>query len=280
VANRSTPAATTAVDAFARKSDAGAFWVLHRADIARGLKARLADPDIIHQRDSPYCGPACTIRAICKDDPDAYATAATDLYDTGVGKVKDLELKPGSELLKSPVKMNMDESDWLMLATLRDTSNAVLSPAGAVGDSLAGITVPSTILAWAKAAGYTNQESNTYLTNLSKPVWDRAKKMMAIARRSSDLKALGYHVFLLIDANMLDAATQNDWTSTYPDHWVALEGNIVAANLDDRDSAVTANIWTWGGQRGLAENAANPVSLGRFTNKFYGFVAIKRRSAS
>ena len=140
MAARSTPTATATVDAFARKTDAGAYGALHRADVASGLKARLADPDIIHQRESPYCGPACTIRAICKDDPDAYAKAATDLFDNGVGKVKDLEIKPGSELIKSAAKMKMNEADWLMLATLRDTSNAILSPAGILGGSAAGIT--------------------------------------------------------------------------------------------------------------------------------------------
>ena len=118
------------------------------------------------------------------------------------------------------------------------------------------------------------------MTNLAKPAWDRAKKMMAIARRANELKALGYHVFLLIDANMLVAATQNDWTSTWPDHWVVLEGNIGAADLDNRDSAVTGKIWTWGRQRSLAEDTTNPITLGRFTNKFYGFVAVKRPSAS
>jgi hypothetical protein len=279
VATRSTPTATAAVDAFARKTDAGAYPALHRADIARGLKARLADPDVIDQADSPLCGPACTIRAICQDDPDAYAKAAIDLYETGVGKVKDLEIKPGATLIESPAKMKMDESDWLMLATLRDSSNAVLSPAGVFGGSVAGITPPSTILAWAKAAGYSSTESNTYLANLVKPVWDRAKKMLAVAKRANELLSLGYHVFLLIDMNMLEAAKQNDWVSTYPDHWVALEEDIVADDPDDRDAAVTATIWTWGGQRGLAEHAATPVRLGRFTNKFYGFVAIKRPTA-
>lgn len=280
MATRSTSTATAAVDAFGRKLDPGIYWVLHRPNIAAGLKARLANPDLINQQDSPFCGPACTIRAICEDDPDAYAKAAIDLYESGVGKVKDLEIKPGVELIKSPVQMKMDEADWLMLATLRDSGNAVLSTAGAFGDSFAGITLPSTVQAWAKAAGYSNIESTTYVTNLVKPLWDRAKKMLAVAKRANDLLATGYHVFLLIDANMLESAKQNDWTSTYPDHWVALEEAIVAADPNDRDAAVTATIWTWGGQRGLAENSAVPVQLGRFTNKFYGFVAIKRPTAA
>src|SRR6185369_1750692 len=89
-----------------------------KLDFASGLLARIDDPNRIDQAGTPLCGPSTMIRSLATSNPDAYATAATDLYSKGTAQVGNMSVKPGSELKQAPVPHNTDPADWVMLGSL------------------------------------------------------------------------------------------------------------------------------------------------------------------
>jgi hypothetical protein len=184
----------------------------------------------------------------------------------------NLDLRPGSDLKQASVPLTSDPADWVMLGSVRDTSNWFLSPAGWFGGNIAGITLPSTIENWFRSAGYTRVINDTSLTGGDIP---SVKSMCA--KRASDLFSSGYNVAMLIDSDMLEASNQNDVVSMYPDHWVVLNSTITNAGTMNYSQLCSFRIYTWGaGNRQVPQTPpGNPLTFEYFFNKFYGFVAAK-----
>jgi len=95
------------------------------------------------------------------------------------------------------------------------------------------------------------------------------------AQRASQYAVQGYNVAMLIDADLLDSSTQNDWVSMYPDHWVVLTSAIRNAGTANYDDPCSFDIFTWGRTMSVPVNATNPLKHEYFLNKFYGFVAAR-----
>src|SRR5262245_60090157 len=119
--------ATALVNAFATASGAGVWPGLNRAALAAQLKVRIDKPDTVDQAGTPFCGPASFTRAVIIDMPDAYAQAAIDLFNTGEATIGSLKIKPGDTVRKSAPQHSTTQADWIMLASIRDSGNAVLS---------------------------------------------------------------------------------------------------------------------------------------------------------
>ncbi len=265
--------ATTLVNQFMANPGLPTVWPhVDKLDFASGLLTRVNNPNQINQAGTPLCGPAALVRSIAQNDPDSYAQAGIDLWSKGTAKIGSLNVKPGSELKQAPVAVNTDPSDWVMLGSVRDTSNWFLSPAGWFGSNFAGITLPSTIEKWFKDAGYTKVINDTSLTGGDIPT---VKSMCS--KRASDLFSAGYYVALLVDSNVLKASNQNDVISMYPDHWVVLNSTIDNAGTVDYQKLCLFKIYTWGdGERQVPQTPpGNPLTFEKFLNKFYGFVAAK-----
>src|SRR5262249_55828218 len=179
------------------------------------------------------------IRSLATSNPDAYAQAAIDLFSTGSAQVGNLTVRPGNELKQAFVPANTNPADWVMLGSLRDTSNWFLSPAGWFRDNIAGVTLPSTIEKWFKNAGYTKVINDTSLLGGDIP---SVKSMCA--KRASDYFAAGYNVALLVDMNVLKASNQDDIISMYPDHWVVLTSTIDNAGTMDYSKLCAFQIYT------------------------------------
>jgi hypothetical protein len=275
-------AASAQIDAFEKITDAGKWPSVKRADVVAGLRARLRNKNSIAQRDSPNCGPASFFRTLLIDDEDTYVRAATELYDSGTTTIGQLKITPGAELLKSPVKYKMAAVDFITLLSLRDSDNTALSSAGWFGGNFAGVTVPSTLLDWFKAAGYTDTASNTFLTQLTKPGSPipsmRTKKMMDIAQEATNKLSAGYRVMLFVDSDLIEAKATYS-ASPIPNHWIMLESGIVWDLPDIDGAAVNGKMWTWGWDvRDFSPNPAEPVQACNFALFFYGYVAVKRPS--
>jgi len=100
-----------------------------KLDLASGLLARVDNPNLINQAGTPLCGPASVIHALATNNPDAYVQAAIDLYSKGKAQIGTLTLSPGNNLKQAAVPANTDPADWIMLGSVRDSSNWFLSPA-------------------------------------------------------------------------------------------------------------------------------------------------------
>ena len=243
-----------------------------KLDLASGLLARIENPNNINQSGTPLCGPASLVRALATSNPDAYAQAAIDLYSKGSAQINTLKLSPGTSLKQASVPANTDPADWIMLSSVRDSSNWFMSPSGWFGSNLAGITVPSTIEKWFKEAGFTNVINDTSLAGGDIP----SVKSMRAQRASQKFKD-GYYVCMLVDSDVLKSATQNDIISMYPDHWVVLNSTITNAGTMNYSDLASFKIYTWGtGDRQVPETPpGTALTHDKFLNKFYGFVAAK-----
>lgn len=255
------------IQQFDSQGDAGVWPHVNRKDLVAGLIDRLNNPNNIFQAGTPLCGPSSFIRQVVIDNPDAYAQAAIDLYRRGQARIGSLDIKADNELRRSAIRGGTNPADWIMIASIRDSDNWFLSPAGWLPNT-AGITRPATMESWFRNAGYSQIVNITYLA--AKPI---TSVLAAEAKRASRLFSKGYKVVLFIDSDMLDADSQDDAVSMYPDHWVALTSPISDAGIVNYQGPVSFTIYSWGRQMSVPVDSARPLSKRHFLHKYYGFIA-------
>lgn len=264
-------AALSKVNAFKSARGPSKWTHLVRTKVADGLIARINNPNLVAQRQTPNCGPATITRALAKDKPLAYAEVAISLFTTGKATIGKMKIAPGSELLRDKPEGNTDQADWIMLASIRDSDNWFLSTSGWFSSSLAGITLPSTIEKWFKQAGYTKIVHKTHVA--LKPI----PTVLAVELNEADgLRKKGYWVLFLVDSDVLSTDTQDDIISMHPDHWIALAGPITDKGITAKDDPISFKAWSWGRTISVPENAAKkPLKKKEFLHKYYGFIAAR-----
>lgn len=264
-----TATATALVSTFAAASGAGVWPGLSRATLASELKTRLGAPSTVHQRQTPFCGPASFTRALIIDKPDDYAQAAIDLFNTGAATIGTLKLKPGNSVRGSAPQNGTNQADWIMLASIRDSGNAVLSAGGLFGGNLAGITVPGTLAGWFTAAGFSTVINNAGVAQ-TVPAARAAQILTANAYRTT------HHVVMFIDADVMDKDDQDDEISMFPDHWVTLTTAIADGGTLAYNDPISMSVFSWGRIAPIPEVATKPLQKKYFLNKFYGYIAVKK----
>jgi hypothetical protein len=261
--------AVALVDSFAAASGAGVWPGLSRATLASELKTRLGAPNTVHQRQTPFCGPASFTRALIIDKPDAYAQAAIDLFNTGECTIGSLKLKPGSTVRTSAPQNGTNQADWIMLGSIRDSGNAVLSAGGLFGGNFAGITVPGTLADWFTKAGFSTVINNADVTQ-TVPAARAAQVLTAESYRASK-----HHVVLFIDADVMDKNDQDDAISMFPDHWVTLTDTIKHGGTLAYEDPISMSVFSWGRICPIPELSTKPLKKKHFLSKFYGYIAVK-----
>ncbi len=263
-------AAIQKISEFKKQKGASKWKHINRGPLADGLTDRVNHPDNIAQRQTPLCGPASLVRALAKNKPLEYANAAIDLFNKGQARIGKLTIKPGSELLRDPVEGNTHPADWIMLASIRDSDNWFLSPSGIFGSGLAGVTRPSTIERWFKSAGFSKVVHKTHV--VAKPIMSVLAAELAEANR---LHNRGYYVLFIVDGDVLDAKTQDDLVSMYPDHWIVQKTAIKDGGLLAYDQPIRFTAWSWGQLINVPEKAEKPLKKREFLHKYYGFIAAR-----
>lgn len=262
-------AAQAKVAAFASGSGAAAFKKIARAAVARGLSARLADPNGIDQAGSSLCGPSVFIRRIAATDPVAYVTFIIDLYQTGQGHIGDLKVKAGDDLRDYDPGGRIDPSDWIAIASVRDSGNWFFDYQD-VNNEVAGITMPSALESWFRKVGYRDivNETNVFLT-----------KDEDCLKKASELWGKDYWVCLFISFQMIEANDPKKHThpshdsSTTPDHWVALTSAI---DVSPDKTSVKFTVYSWGhGHWAVPHTPSDKLSVKEILDNFYGFVAVR-----
>jgi hypothetical protein len=251
--------AESVVATFEAKSGGGVFKNIRRADVAKGVKARLSAPGKIDQNPSSLCGPASLLFCLIKKDPFEYARYVTQLYDGGLSTIGSLVIRPSQDTKDyNPAPDNMDPTDWVALASLRDSQNAGFDYQAA-GDTLAGITMPIELSYWFDKAGFTGIENvtNVFLTKSRKDI-----------EKANTLRLQGNFVCLFINADMLYGSKHNN-KSVIPDHWVVLTGPVTFDG-----NKIRLQVFTWGdGDYKIPESGE--LTVDKFCNNFYGYVACK-----
>jgi hypothetical protein len=245
---------------FERWRPAGVFTRIRAADVAAGLRQRLAYPATIDQGRSSLCGPAVFVYRVLANDPLEYVNFVVNLYTRGSATLGKLTVTAGPDLRNYDPKIaSMDAADWIPLASIRDSDNWFFDYQSA-DKEFAGITLPSHLERWFRKIGYRQVINKTSLTH---------DESAANLREADQLHASGHWVCLFINANALSKATQND-ISMVPNHWVVLRSRIAFTPF------VSFEIFTWGqGRYTVPEDPASKMSIEDFLDHYHGFVAAK-----
>lgn len=256
-------------------------------NIAKELVDRVNQPKSIDQGDSSLCGAASVMFCWLSKRPDLYVQYVINVCETGVGKMGDLSVRPGTdnrnyknqrydEKLEANV-ITIPSVDWIALAALTDSENAGLDYDSAA-DQIPGITFPRTVEKWFKNIGYYVTGNETNLV--------RHKGFAALREAAAHLK-YGESVCLFINANIISKPKERGLNMT-PNHWVVMESEPMidgqsifsfpdAAGLDKK--TIDFKIFTWGGVSYIKDLYEQTVTVKEFLSCFYGFVSAEYPSA-
>jgi hypothetical protein len=248
--------ASQTIDTFAENTDAGAWPSLDRATVAERLKELISDPRSLNQATLNLCGPAALFMEWINRDPEAFATFAATLFDTGEASLGSLDIKPDQELVNADYstltsKGSGDppaQADWMILGALRNAHQVFWQPswAGNPKQELAALTRPEELTDWFNATGIFTTVSN-------EANWATAA---GIPHATSITLGEGTSAVLLIHMNLIaqakidgKPAAENvgqDNTflmNQFPNHYVHLLSEVTPS-IDNK--TVRLSIWSWG----------------------------------
>lgn len=254
---------------FAARSDVSPWTSLDRSDVADRLQELVVSPRSVQQGALNLCGPATFMCMWTARDPVGFATYATQLFETGVGQIGSLEVRPGNDLLTQDFAAMLGRmggnptraADWMVLGALRNQADAFWqgSWTGDPTQQLAGLTRPEELTSWLQATGIYAQvhDQGNWVSPAGLP---QAEGLMFTE---------GTDVALLIHLNLINTAEHkpkdSDFLlSQFPDHYVMLLNEVVA---DVSSDVVHLSVWTWG------ENKLDlAVPRQAFIDNYYGSV--------
>jgi hypothetical protein len=173
-------------------------------------------------------------------------------------------LKPKTDLIFNPFTGGVDPTDWVMMASLRDSSNWFFDMEG-VDDYVGAATIPSTMVSWLETVGFSKVINQTNL-------W-YAKDASNLIRASSYLTQ-EYRVFLFVNSAMVHSNTQTN-LSLAPDHWIMLLTPVEVYGAGLMQQTVSFYAYSWGKDRKIPEDANKPLRLWDLLQNYYGFIAFK-----
>lgn len=251
------------VDTFESSGRTGIWTNIRKDDIVKGLRIRISSPDKINQAGSLLCGPAAFTYELATDDPVNYTKAVIDLFTTGTAVIGTMLLKPSKDLIYNPFTGGIHPSDWVILASLRDSSNAFFDIEN-VDDMAGAATIPSTMASWLRNVGFTKIVNDTNLFF--------SKGLSNVNNANSYLND-SYRVFLFINSAMLTTAKQENG-SLAPDHWVML---LTPVEVDGAgfERTVSFKAYSWGEDKNVPEKATKPLKVSDMLANYYGYIAFK-----
>lgn len=254
------------------------------------LNQRVTDPSKIAQKDASLCGPAAFMYCVAKHRPQVYRQYVIDLAEKGEARLGNLVVKPSNSCRQAGggevLAKGMDPVDWVALASLRDSSNSLLSMTPDA--SAAGITMPHDMEHWFDACGLFHGTGN--------------HTRLATGGTTDDLFAAnssfstGAFVCLFVRAAIIGGGgaigtkignSGRPKTLLFtPDHWVVLHSSITidrrfamrnmcppapgTCALDDRK--LEFSFYTWGGIYKV-NGTRSTLTVGDFLPYFYGYVS-------
>jgi hypothetical protein len=250
-------------DVYSKPLGRAAFTNIDRLAFRETLKARCNRPSLIDQSVASLCGPASLMYLIASDNPGLYSQYANDLYETGQALLGALRVAPGEDCRSYNPTGKIAAADWVTLASLRDSENAVFDYDDA-DDAFAGITLPGQLSDWLGAVGYqsVSNETNLYFT-----------KGEGNFREAVSLLNMGYRVCLFIDLNGVDQGIRRGRLRqifTTANHWVVLKEVSLLTT-----ASVKFTIYTWGHDDHAVPRAGLTMSMEDWLQNYYGYVAGK-----
>ncbi len=202
------------------KSFAPSAWLhLNKTTLIAEMRSRVRDPFQVNQGGQPFCGPASVLVELVWKQPLRYVEICRSLYLVGGFQGASRYIASSDELRRSTYgDLRMPQTDWMILATLRDVENVLFPVEPNAPDlirNLAGMTKSWEMKGWMQEIlGYRKVKYNhAYLTN----------DISAMNDAAAALKAGGAAFALITAEGML---SDRPPAVPFPSHWVALLGNI------------------------------------------------------
>ena len=274
------------VDEFETFNSPGVWTFLRHSVVLNQMRDRIDDPNLVNQGGVGLCGPAAFLRNLLIDDPVLYALVGRDLYQRAAAHLTrghdnhgGVFLQPDKDLLGYQIPTDavskdlvIPQADWMILASIRQSCRHWFWQHHfyqAKGDE--GGTSADQMIDIFKDMGYSKVVNATGRNN--------AHKWFAAYAAGTYVNA-GYHVTMMIDANLLVPLMQYV-SNEIPLHWVDL-----ATPIGGTAAALSFKIWTWGykqlvsipvpgGGPNLPTDSLGNLSSDAFLKYFYGFVAAK-----
>ncbi|WP_265694082.1 hypothetical protein [Providencia rustigianii] len=237
------------------------------------LVQRLDHFDYPYQGSTSLCGPAALFYSLLIDRPDIYKQVARELWQYGTTKIGKLRITPGNSCKRPSGSFYYDNGrvkvsglDWITLASLRDSENAIFSYSSAE-DEAAGVTMWGMLSEWFEKVGYQKVFDNISLST------SNLKDILDL----NEYHNRGYLVVSLISAGMLTGLPNQDTSSK--NHWVVWNGTLagvddsVLTNETNLDTVVNLNCFSWGEVKAWVKKEK---SLNYVLNHIFGALVFKR----
>jgi hypothetical protein len=237
------PDVITAVTNFEKSTKPGVWASVEKKQLIAEMQLRLNDAFQINQGSQPFCGPAAVIFELARKQPLRYVQICRSLFETGSfqGKTKLIQASP--ILRRSQGRLRMTASDWMVLATLRESENTIFNIEVNTPEfirNLAGMTKPWEMQGWIKEL-FDYRQIKTMHTYL-------AGEFAALEQAKAAINSGGV-VFALITADGLLRDKKPFFP--LPTHWVTILGNISVKGgdwLDDDSGRISLDLYSWGKQ--------------------------------
>lgn len=250
------------VEDFKKLTMPGKFKKFDRAVVAEQVRKRVEDPFKINQGTAGVCAPAATAFAIARSDPEQYAKAVTQLFNLGFAIIAKWQIKPDAELLELPCPQGIEQADWILLASIRDSENWFFDYHNTKDEHGDGTTSPE-VVKWMKLAGFREIKDDQIATNL----FDKTENL----KTSLDLYTnKGFHVVWSVSAAMINSGIPNSIPSG-GDHVICLAGDWQPPA--SKSEKVSIPIFTWGRKTTLPEKGG--LTYGQFLDQYFGYTAAK-----
>jgi hypothetical protein len=256
-----------------RKGNKRAFAHLDRAKVADGLDARLADPNSFNQAGTWLCGIATFVRVWAFDHPVEYVKLAVNLFEAGDGRLEGhakygaKPITPSNTLKASPPRTDMNQADWIVLASIREAFNNVWGYGNDEGIfHIRAWNFPSDVVNEFRAGGYTRivNKANGFQSS----GYDNL--MEAVDLYDSD-----WRVILLINSRLLDEQQiGGPGIINASNHWVGLDSDVTVLTFGDKPMVQPFFVYSWDGRHSVPNwKEPKPIPLATFNPCYFGFVA-------
>jgi hypothetical protein len=234
-----------ALTEFSESKRPGCWRGLRKVDILLDIEARLRQPFLVRQGGQPFCGPAAVVFESIRRDPVRYVGVCRSLWEDGCIPGYSRNLVASERLRRSRGNFRMPAADWMVLATLRDTTNSILPVHPGLPQlfrNLSGITLPGEIGFWLKE-----------LLGVKSTKFHQAAigDTMANLTRAKETIAAGGIAIALINDGLLHGKLP---IVPFPNHWVAIVDRVERA-----DTCVDLDLYSWGLQMSCQLTPATAV---------------------
>ncbi|MDG9926649.1 MULTISPECIES: hypothetical protein [unclassified Pseudomonas] len=254
-------------------------------DLVKAIADRTNTPSIISQGLTPLCGPAAFMYCVAKHHKEVYKRYVVELLLHGEAKLGQLHVKPSLACRNGSAK-KINPVDWVALASLRDSSNGLLSMSSG-GSNMAGITAAGQMVEWFESCGlFSGADSKVnYVFGGS------AKTLMEANQHhgSGSLVCLLIRAAILgpvagtLPLDKLKKGTPKTFLGT-PDHWIVL-GSPIRVGRDSwtpssygsekfLNSLLEFECYTWGDGNHRSSHRIANLTVRQFLPYFYGYVHV------